>query len=223
MQDLILHEQFELEVLDILNSRRLLNKLVFGGGTMLRLCFGLNRYSVDLDFWVIKKIDPNKLFIDIKKALEQGYKIKDHKNKHNTLLFEIRSKNYPRSLKIEIRKELKKINTENAIAYSPNYNIQVLLKVVSLENMMASKIETFLNRKEIRDVFDMEFLLKKGIEINAARNQLESLLKGIESLKKQDYSVKLGSILDNDQRKYYMKENFKILKMSVKEKLTLNK
>ncbi|MBI4243194.1 MAG: nucleotidyl transferase AbiEii/AbiGii toxin family protein, partial [Planctomycetes bacterium] len=51
MQDLIRQERFELEVLDRLNSKKILTNLVFGGGSMLRLCFGLNRFSVDLDFW----------------------------------------------------------------------------------------------------------------------------------------------------------------------------
>lgn len=219
MQDIKLHEQFELEVLDKLNSYRLLDKLVFGGGTMLRLCFGLNRYSVDLDFWITKMLDLNKLFKDIKKALELDYTIKDLVNKHNTLLFEIKNKNYPRSLKIEIRKELKKIKTENAIAYSPNSNIQVLLKVVSLEDMMKAKIDAFLGRYEIRDIFDIEFLLKKGVILNAPKEQLKSLLSGIDKLNKKDYSIKLGSILDIDQRKYYINENFKILKMAIREKL----
>ena len=54
MQDLIKQEQFELEVLDRLKSGRFLDRLVFGGGTMLRLCFGLDRYSVDLDFWLLR-------------------------------------------------------------------------------------------------------------------------------------------------------------------------
>lgn len=50
MQDLIMQERFEMEVLDKLNSSKILPKLVFTGGTMLRLCHGLNRYSADLDF-----------------------------------------------------------------------------------------------------------------------------------------------------------------------------
>ena len=55
MQDLIKQEQFELEVLDRLKSGRFLDRLAFGGGTMLRLCHGLDRYSVDLDFWLLNK------------------------------------------------------------------------------------------------------------------------------------------------------------------------
>lgn len=47
------HEVFEIEVLDKLRRRRLLEPLVFEDGTMLRLCHELGRYSVDLDFWFI--------------------------------------------------------------------------------------------------------------------------------------------------------------------------
>ena len=49
------HEAFEIEVLDRLSSAKLLDPLVFGGGTMLRLCYELKRYSVDLDFWFVRK------------------------------------------------------------------------------------------------------------------------------------------------------------------------
>jgi hypothetical protein len=51
---LTLHEQFELEILSRMQSGRLLDALVFTGGTMLRLCHGLDRYSVDLDFWAAR-------------------------------------------------------------------------------------------------------------------------------------------------------------------------
>lgn len=220
MRDLVKQEQFELEVLDKLNSRKLLNYLVFGGGTMLRLCYGLNRFSVDLDFWITRDIDTNKLFEDLRKYLSQFYTVKDSANKFYTLLFEIKSKDYPRSLKIEIRKETKKIKTETAIAYSRYSNMQVFLKVISLQDMMKAKIEAFLERREIRDVFDMEFLLKKGVDLDAPASTLEKTLEGIGLLTKKDYSVKLGSLLEDDQRKYYVSGNFKLLKSAIKEKLS---
>jgi len=219
MQDLIKQEQFELEVLDRLNSKQFLNRLVLGGGTMLRLCFGLNRFSVDLDFWRTQDMDTKKLFQDLKEYLTRFYSVKDSADKFYTLLFELRSKDYPRSLKIEIRKEDKKINTEQAIAYSPYASIQVLLKVVSLDDMMKAKIDSFLERKEIRDVFDIEFLLKRGIGLKASRQTLEKVLDVMSFLNKKDYSVKLGSLLEEDQRKYYTAENFKILKQAIKELL----
>jgi predicted nucleotidyltransferase component of viral defense system len=219
MQALAKQEQFELEVLDKLNSAKLLNQLVFLGGTMLRLCFGLNRFSVDLDFWITKKLDTNKLFKDIEKCLDHSYMVIDAANKFNTLLFEIKSNNYPRSLKLEIRKGKKRIKTEPAIAYSKFSNLQVLLNVVSLSEMMQAKIDAFLNRKEIRDIFDIEFLLKKGVSLDAPKQMLKIVLNEIDGLTKDDYKVKLGSLLESEQRKYYITENFKILKSVIKEKL----
>jgi len=211
MQDLVMQEKFELEVLDKLNSKRILERLVFSGGTMLRLCFGLNRFSVDLDFWVIKKIDYDTLFADIKKCLIDDYSIVDSANKFYTLLFEIKAKRFPRSLKLEIRKETKKIATEQAIAYSVYSNTQVFLNVVTLKDMMSAKVEAFLARKEIRDVFDMEFLIKKGIVIDLPNETRLKLIRGINSLTKNDYTVKLGSLLLSQERKYYAGQNFKLL------------
>jgi len=217
MQDLIQQERFELEVLDKLNSIRMLNNLVLGGGTMLRLCFGLDRYSVDLDFWIIKNLDIKKLFKKLKEYLLKNYTVKDAANKFNTLLFELRSRDYPRSLKIEIRKELKKVKTEQAIAYSQHSTIQVYVKVVSLADMMRSKIDAFLDRREIRDAFDIEFLLKKGIVLSAPTEVLGKLLSAVDALTPKDYAVKLGSLLEKDTRRYYTSENFKILKQAIRD------
>ncbi len=219
MQDLIKQERFELEVLEKLNSSRLLGNLVFGEGTMLRLCFGLDRFSRDLDFWVVKKANWQELFRNIKASLEESYKISDSTNKFYTLLFEIKSKNYPGSLKIEIRKETRKIRTEQAIAYSRYSNAQVFLSVVSLNDMMAAKIGAFLDRREIRDAFDIEFLLKKGIPLEATRPALEKIRKNIIALTKRDYTVKLGSLLEPQLRKYYSSENFKILLANFSDRL----
>ncbi len=223
MQDLIKQEQFEIEVLDRLNSLGYLRSLVFCGGTMLRLCHGLNRYSVDLDFWIVRKpLDIAKLFKGLKTSLSAFYALSDAADKHHTLLFELRSKIYPRSLKIEIRKEIRqKIDTERVIAYSKHTNIQVLLTTVSLKDMMLNKIECFMTRKEIRDVFDIEFLVKKGIALPDGKKELLSVRAAIGKLVKKDYTVKLGSILDGDQRKYYTAENFKILKAAINDKIKI--
>ncbi|MCX7914169.1 MAG: nucleotidyl transferase AbiEii/AbiGii toxin family protein, partial [Thermodesulfovibrionales bacterium] len=56
-----------------------------------------------------------------------------------------------------------------SIAYSKYSNIQVLVRTLSLEEVMKSKIETFLSRKEIRDVFDIEFLLKGVLKLMQKR------------------------------------------------------
>ena len=219
MRDLIQHEQFELEVLGNLQSGRFLSDLIFGGGTMLRLCHGLNRYSVDMDFWVAKEMDWVKYYRRMEKYLGQYYKIADSANKHFTILFELKSPQFPRALKIEIRKTVKNVKTETSIAYSPHASVQVLVKTVALEEMMKSKIEAFLDRREIRDAYDIEFLLKKGISIFAEKEILIKLLEGLEKFGKKDFSVKLGSLLDVSERKYYQENGFRILEATLRDKL----
>lgn len=63
----------------------------------------------------------------------------------------------------------------------------------------------------------MEFLLKKGIGIDASPQTLKKIIKIIDSLTKRDYTVKRGSLLEETERNYYITENFKILKSSIKE------
>jgi len=159
------HEIFEIEVLDRMNSAKMLDPLVFGGGSMLRLCHELNRYSVDLDFWFVKKVSQNDFFDKGLKTFEKYYEITDAQIKHYTILFELRSAQYPKRLKIEIRRELKDWDYQQDIAFSKFSTIQVFLNALTLDQTINNKIEAFLDRGEIRDCFDIEFMLRRGVEI----------------------------------------------------------
>lgn len=215
LQDL---EIFEIEVLELLNSIKILDKLYFGGGTMLRLCHNLNRYSTDLDFWLDKKEDPKAVFLTIKKILADNYKLIDSANKKFTLLFEIKTPSVNRSLKIEIRKEQANFDWERKIAFSTHTNKQIMIKGLTLKQMMINKFDALLSRKLIRDAFDIEFLLMRGVDISSAKSDLESALQTINNFKDQEYKVTLGSILEEKDRKYYLENRFKFLK----EELTKN-
>ena len=215
MQDLIDQERFEMQVLDRLNSIRVLEKLYFGGGTMLRLCHGLDRYSVDLDFWLADPQQSLSLFEDIGRHLSWEYALKDAADKHFTLVFEVRADAFPRSLKIEIRKDHPQVATEQAIAYSPHSNLQVMLRTLTLETMMALKTAALLDRGEIRDAYDMEFLVKRGILPTAEAATLRQVLTRIAAFKKTDYTSKLGSLIEAERRPYYRDHNFRILRMAI--------
>jgi len=186
---------------------------------MLRLCHDLNRYSVDLDFWLIKKVDIKKYFTKIVDVLKQYYTITDSKIKYHTILVEIKSDKYPRKLKVEIRKE-KECEYEEKIAFSKYTNIQVLLKCATLKQMLKNKIEAFLERKEIRDCFDIEFILRRGEELELNKEKLGKMLSIIKSFTANDYKVTLGSILEPEVRKYYIKSNFKYLIEKINDKLS---
>jgi predicted nucleotidyltransferase component of viral defense system len=216
MENLARLENFEIEVIEYLNKGKFLSNLVFVGGTMLRLCYGLNRFSVDLDFWLIKKVNSQKFFSDLEDFLEKRYIVKDSASKFSTILFEIGSQAYPRNLKIEVRKEIEKIKYEKTIAYSRFSSFQVLVNALSLEEMMKYKVASFLDREEIRDCFDIEFLLKRGVPLPMNKEEAEKFLRKIGKLKDKDYKIKLASIIEKKEREYYLKKNFEILKMELK-------
>ena len=212
------HEVFEIEVLEIMNSGKLLENLVFGGGTMLRLCHDMNRYSVDLDFWFLKKKDTSEYFTSVKRFLSERYELTDACQKSKTLLFELRSPAYPRLLKIEIRKEVTGCDWQEKIAYSRFSSKQVMLKAHTLEVSMKNKIKAALDRAEIRDFFDMEFLVRKGIPLAVdSPKEADKLIRTINAFTPQDYKVKLGSILPPETRKYYVSSGFSFLAEKLKE------
>jgi predicted nucleotidyltransferase component of viral defense system len=207
------HEIFEIEVLDRLKSAKLLEPLIFGGGTMLRLCHELKRYSVDLDFWFLKKISEEFFFDKLRNALSKTYEITDAQMKHYTLLIELRNREYPKRLKIEIRRAVENCDFQETIAFSRFATKQVALRAHTLDQTMQNKLNALQDRAEIRDCFDIEFLLRRGValpdDIAIISNRI---LKIIDGFKSRDYKVKLGSILEADIREYYVSQKFSFLK-----------
>lgn len=204
------HEIFEIEVLDLLKKAGFLRSLVFGGGTMLRLCHELPRHSVDLDFWFSKKTRYKDFFKKLKRLLATHYEISDLKDKHFTLLYEIKGKGFERKLKIEIRKEVLKRGLENRIAFSSYAAKQVLVTALSLEESCRKKILAARGRTEIRDFFDLEFLLRKGVS-KIPKKDRDWVTAKIKHFTKNDYRVILGSLLEKDLRNYYAKNGFSYL------------
>lgn len=216
MIDLQKHEQFEMEVLKLLSDNQLLNALIFGGGTCLRLCFGLNRYSVDLDFWCRKNAD-DLFFSKLKTVLESKYQVTDHHEKHFLFLSEIGSSSYPRKLKIEIRKRMESQKvTDLNIAFSPFASNQVRLLTFTLSQMWENKIQAFLERKAIRDAFDLEFLYKKGdrkqLLTHLSPETRQQIIDSLDAFKPKDFKVTLGSLIENEERAYYVENGFNVLR-----------
>jgi len=211
------HEVFEIEVLDRMHRSGVLEPLVFGGGTMLRLCHELPRYSVDMDFWFIKTLDEQAYAREIQELLKTGYEITDAQLKHYTLVLELRSPLYPRRLKIEIRRNIRDCDYQQKIAFSRFSTRQVVLKTHTLEQTMKNKVAAFLDRTEVRDGFDIEFLLRKGIDLpplDAA--SVKKMQTRLRRFKDRDFKVVLGSILEGDLRTYYISHGFELLDEKLK-------
>jgi hypothetical protein len=157
---------------------------------------------------------PQRDYFDkARRTFETYYEITDAQVKHYTLLFELRSAGYPKRLKIEIRRAVEDGDYEETIAFSRFAVKQVALKAHTLGQTMNNKVKAFLDRGEIRDCFDVEFLLRRGTALPADIGEAaDRVLEKIDDFKDRDFKVKLGSILEAEFREYYVTHGFSYLK-----------
>ena len=136
----------------------------------------------------------------------------DAQNKHYSLLIEFqRAKEAPK-VKIEIRKKRASPGaSEEKIAFSPHFPTQVLVRGFTLNQMFKNKIEALIDRGEIRDAFDLEFLVRRGVSIDLTESKKNEIVRKLKGFKKADFDVKLGSIILPDLRDYYRKNRFRYL------------
>ncbi|MBI1910182.1 MAG: nucleotidyl transferase AbiEii/AbiGii toxin family protein [Deltaproteobacteria bacterium] len=224
MRDQERHEEFEMLTLEQMRKVKVLDQLIFGGGTMLRLCFDLPRYSMDFDFYLKKE---RRDFLPWVDKLSQAYRemgatITDQWEKHYSFLWEIRSPSYPRRLKIEIRKVPDQSGkTELGIAHSHHSPFQVRLRILTLEQMWQNKVSALVERREIRDAYDLEFLsLRKAGNFKTLKEtQITQLAKVLDSFSEQDFRSTLGAILEKEERERVLDSRFSYLRSQIQASL----
>ena len=153
------------------------DELIFKGGTCLMFVYGINRFSENLDFTMAKSIDINKLMDNIKKDLDNlgiPYKMSKLKEDNISLSFKIGiegplfHKEIERCfVSLDISKRENVENKKVVELKSPYKEILGFsINVISEEEILAEKIRALVTRNQARDLFDLYFLLKKGIRIN---------------------------------------------------------
>lgn len=167
--DSIVREEWEVRVLQLLFDGAIGGKVLFKGGTALRLTYGSPRFSEDLDFSLIKgqKIvqDDVRQFI---KRVTNSYpetSVSDEQMKFNTALVEFKitdplvSRRF--ALKVEISTRATSAQFAPALLTSPTTNIQVLANVETLSALYDDKINALADRAKPRDLFDVWFICQK--------------------------------------------------------------
>jgi predicted nucleotidyltransferase component of viral defense system len=220
------HERFEIELLDALRRAKALDGIVFGGGTMLRLCHQMERYSVDLDFF---QAEPARDFADgfermTRAAEELGCSVTDSAEKRFSWLLELRRSGAPRRLKVEVRKDdAWAREREVGIAFSRFVpRLQVRVTICSLRQIWINKVEALRSRREIRDAYDLEFLLRRGAgrpdELTVGElRELRSIIAGFKSA---DFSSRLGTLLPPDERERVASQRLTLLVGAIERALS---
>ncbi|MBU2564091.1 nucleotidyl transferase AbiEii/AbiGii toxin family protein [Patescibacteria group bacterium] len=168
-KDKILQEEAEMIFLNKLAKSPIGSKILFYGGTSLRLAYDSPRFSEDIDLLKIKRIEFPEFeeFIDQVINENENWKLKDIKNKKQTMfaLFLIKDEKLKHnfSLKIEIHKTDKKIKIENELRLikSPTSILNPLLLVPTLQELEKLKQNALIERKKARDVYDLWFISQK--------------------------------------------------------------
>lgn len=185
--DYVVREEYEMVLLKEIFESRFGSRLIFKGGTALRLAYGSPRFSEDLDFTLLSSFDRTK-FRDFLEKVGKRYpaiiniEIID---KFYTIFVLIKIKeNYSNrafSIKIEIskRKEkwIKDKDYNEKIIKSETTPLTVLARIASLGVILREKEDALRKRKAARDIFDYWYinqLFKKEVKVDFGNyNKLE--------------------------------------------------
>jgi len=151
---------------------------IFKGGTCLRICYGLERASEDLDFSTNLNIKEIKEIV--KKCLKDfellniSYKITAEKEFEGNLRIEARFEGplfsgnpaSTNTLKIDFNKQ--KVKNKAVRVVSKLFSDVPLFTLVVLEEreILAEKIRSLINRKQPRDMYDIWMIRNKGVELD---------------------------------------------------------
>lgn len=179
-------------------------QFVFKGGTCLRICYGLERASEDLDFCM------NISLSSVKDVMKHCLKNFELLNIKHTLYTE---KEFAGNIRFEIRFEgplfagnpestnTLKIDFNKSRVYYPLAKVVpplfsdvplFVLNAMHEKEILAEKIRALINRGESRDLYDLWVLLSKHVEVD----------KKLVVIKLREEKSKLADLPFPSQQKY---------------------
>ena len=199
---------------DIYQNIQISSVLGFKGGTAAYLFYELNRYSLDLDFDLLKPEARELVFQEVKKITEKYAQIKERYLKKNTIFFLLSYGPEERNIKIEVS-----TRGTNDQYHVLNY-LGISMLVMKKEDMFAHKLIALCQRKSLanRDLFDLNYGFSHHWDINekiieswtqkSFREYLKDCIKRVEQVNNQQILHGLGELVDEKQ-KLPIKENLK--------------
>jgi len=174
----MLKEYLQLMILDFLSASSFMDKISFIGGTVLRLKYGIDRFSEDLDFdcKAFSREDFVKMTDSVLSFLERaGLKVEPRDKENSNLKAFRRNIYFPEflfNLQLSAHREerfLIKIEMENqGFAYSRNLEpisgcgFSFLFPAPSVSVLFSMKLSALILRQKGRDFYDALFLQQLG-------------------------------------------------------------
>ena len=191
---------------DIYTDTSLGPVLGFKGGTAAHLFYDLGRFSVDLDFDLLREEREAFVFEKIEEILLGYGTIKEKYRKQHTLLFILSYDEKAQNIKVEI----------NRRSFGSRYEMKIYLGISMLvmvrEDMFAHKLVAILERTKTanRDVYDIWYFLKNLWPINkeivekrtkmSFKDHLKRCIAFVESLSDRSILSGMGELLDEKEK-----------------------
>lgn len=202
-----IHKNILFQILkDIYSDTTIAPFLGFKGGTAAFMFYGLDRFSIDLDFDLLDKDKEDYIFNRIGKIIKRYGSIKEMERKRFNLLFVLSYEDKARKIKIEI----------NRRSFGSRYELRTYLGVSMLvmvkEDMFGHKLMAMYERigKTSRDIYDVWFFLehrwpinKKIIEQRAGmpfQKIVQRCIKQLEKMNNRNILDGLGDLLTESQK-----------------------
>lgn len=215
MLDRNVHKTILLQILkDIYTDTSLGPILGFKGGTAANFFYDIGRFSVDLDFDLLKSDKDIYVFEKVGSILQDYGTIKEKYRKRNTLLFVISYDEKSQNIKVEI----------NCRDFGSRYELKnylgISMLVMTKEDMFSHKLVAVLERKKTanRDIYDIWHFLKNLWPINKEivekrtgmnfKDYMNKCIELIESLSDRNILSGMGELLD-ERQKVWAKTNLR--------------
>lgn len=207
----IKREYLQLVFLSHLYQLKESKKIFFKGGTAIRFFLDSFRFSEDLDFTTTfsrKKIKEIVGMIEKSMRIElPDLKISPlysgKKGERFRIKYQDKDLKYPLTIRLnfhQVKKINKKATTNSLMTTKFPLIIFPLISHLTFEEILKEKFEALLTRGKGRDLFDVWFLLEKGVRIKKSFGK-EKLLNKIKSFSQRQLEKDLSKFLPISQRR----------------------
>jgi len=171
----VLREYIQIVFLGVLYSRKESQDIYFKGGTAIHLLLKASRFSEDLDFTaklttaelkdcledVLKKVNLVILGTSLKK-IDVG-----NKSLSGILSYQTEEMKFPLNIHIEFSIREKPFTEEEKVLETDfPVSPQPVIRHLGWQEILSEKIRAFMLRAKGRDIYDLWYLLSKGIDVN---------------------------------------------------------
>lgn len=215
MFDINRHKFFLVQLLkDIYTDIELASCLGFKGGTALMFFYDLPRFSVDLDFDLLRAENADNVYNKVRSIILKYGDIYDEAKKYYGPLIVLDYGMGERKLKIEIS------NRDFGSSYEIKNLLGINIRVMVEPDMFAHKLCALLDRSSVtnRDIFDAWFFMKRQVPINKriVETRMEMSLSAyfdncihhLEAMKSKHLLDGLGELMDAETKQFV---KFKLL------------